>query len=504
MAKPRVFIGSSAEGLNVAYAVQQNLLHDAEVTVWDQGVFELSKTTIESLSKALHESDFAVFVFSPDDLVKIRSTLSGAVRDNVLFEFGLFIGRLGRDRVYFLLPMNGELHLPSDLLGITPGKYETDRSDGSMQAATGAACNQIRIQMRSLGVVPGRLVSMVNSESSEPSESRSWFHDFFDKKYSEARQSLLEEIPKQTGDDALIYQAWVLLCEYHLGGETDISPIIAFAEKYSEKPNIQVNVAHILRLEKRASAAMSILANAQTNYPKDATIIRAIALCHSDSQDNESAIAELQNFGPEQFPDVAIDLAEAFERETKITEALQIIQKCFVNHPAHIALRYKYARLAQEKDLHEVAVALLWSLSVEDPGSIEYLGYLGNSCLRLELYDQALQAYRKAEALMKPDDSSQWIVSNIGNLFNNKGLPSEAIRYLERALKNEPMSEYAHDRMAGALKKRSAEEKLFEKAQANGKRQIREAELTLLSSDIHPDSSPRLGLLSIGAMSSPE
>ena len=85
MTKPRVFIGSSVEGLNVAYAVQQNLLHDAEVTVWDQGVFELSKTTIETLSKALEENDFAVFVFSPDDLVRIRSMSTLAVRDNVLF-----------------------------------------------------------------------------------------------------------------------------------------------------------------------------------------------------------------------------------------------------------------------------------------------------------------------------------------------------------------------------------------------------------------------------------
>lgn len=502
MAKPRVFIGSSVEGLNIAYAVQQNLLHDAEVTVWDQGVFELSKTTIESLSKALQESDFAVFVFSPDDLIRIRCTSSAAVRDNVLFEFGLFIGKLGRDRVYFLLPMNGELHLPSDLLGIVPGKYEENRSDGSMQAATGAACNQIRTQMRSLGFAPGRLISTVNSESSEPRANRSWFHDFFDKKYSEARQSLLEEIPKQTGDDALIHQAWVLLCEYYLGGKTDINPIIAFAEAHLDKPSIQVTVAQILLFEKHANAAMSILVNAQMKHPKDASISRAIALCHSDSEDNESAIAELQKFGPEQFPDVAIDLAKAFEREAKTAEALQIIQKCFIKHPTHVELRYKYARLAQEVDFHEIAVALLWNLSIENPNSIEYLGYLGNSCLRLELYDQALQAYRKAEALMTPDDSSQWIVSNIGNLLNNKGLPSEAITYLERALKSEPMSEYAHDRMAGALKERRAEEKLFEKAQANGKRQIREAELKLLSS--YHMSPPGLSLLSTGAVLSPE
>jgi predicted nucleotide-binding protein len=99
-----MFIGSSVEGLNVAYAIQQNLTHDAEATVWDQGVFELSLTTIEALTELLGRVDFGVFVFSPDDITHMRGQNGHSVRDNVLFEFGLFVGKLSRQRVFFVVP----------------------------------------------------------------------------------------------------------------------------------------------------------------------------------------------------------------------------------------------------------------------------------------------------------------------------------------------------------------------------------------------------------------
>jgi len=147
--KPRLFIASSVEGLEVAYAAQENLEHDFEVTVWPQGVFQLSKTALASLIGVLGSFDAAIFVFSPDDVSVVRGTHRPAVRDNVLFELGLFIGKLGPDKCFILKPRTfSDLHFPSDLLGLTPATYDGARSDGNTTAALGPACNKIRKQLR--------------------------------------------------------------------------------------------------------------------------------------------------------------------------------------------------------------------------------------------------------------------------------------------------------------------------------------------------------------------
>lgn len=116
-----------------------------KVTVWPQDIFRPGLTTIESLQSALLMFDFAVFVMSPDDRLTSRGRAGQTPRDNVIFELGLFIGRLGRNRVFFIVPRNmPKLHVPSDLLGVTVLSFDPVRSDGNIRAALGPACNQMR------------------------------------------------------------------------------------------------------------------------------------------------------------------------------------------------------------------------------------------------------------------------------------------------------------------------------------------------------------------------
>jgi hypothetical protein len=152
MAKPSLFIGSSAEGLDFARAVRSVLAPDAEITIWNEGFFALGNTFIETLVNALPRFDFAVLVLTPDDLVTSRDVEAFGPRDNVLFEVGLFMGRLGRSRTFILHQASAALKMPSDLAGVTTAVYEWPRTDRNHRAAVGSACDSIRQVVRDLGV----------------------------------------------------------------------------------------------------------------------------------------------------------------------------------------------------------------------------------------------------------------------------------------------------------------------------------------------------------------
>jgi hypothetical protein len=142
---PRIFIASSSERLSIAYTIQELLEFDGEVTVWTEGTFKPSSYTLDDLLNAVRSHQFGVFVFVPDDRITIRERNIPAVRDNLIFEFGLFAGAHGRQHCFFVLSRGTEAtHLPTDLAGLTPLSYATGRTDDNLLAALGPACNQIR------------------------------------------------------------------------------------------------------------------------------------------------------------------------------------------------------------------------------------------------------------------------------------------------------------------------------------------------------------------------
>ena len=153
--KIRVFIISSAEGLDVARKIQDALAHDGFIVrLWTDDVFKVASYAIESLETELNDSDFAVAVAHSDDMTLFRGLDWPAPRDNVVFELGLFMGRLGRKRAILMEPREDKVKLPSDLSGITtiPYNYEPGKDAAARMAP---ACNGLREHIKEWGPFNG-------------------------------------------------------------------------------------------------------------------------------------------------------------------------------------------------------------------------------------------------------------------------------------------------------------------------------------------------------------
>jgi CRP/FNR family transcriptional regulator, cyclic AMP receptor protein len=122
---PIVFIGSSSESRPIVEAMQFELANDPFIVrAWTSRVFGPSHFPIDDLKTQLDESDFAVLVIGPDDKVTSRGTKFVAPRDNVIFELGLFMGALGRERTFIVQESGKDLKIPSDLLGLGTIRFE--------------------------------------------------------------------------------------------------------------------------------------------------------------------------------------------------------------------------------------------------------------------------------------------------------------------------------------------------------------------------------------------
>ena len=124
---PPVFIGSSSEGEAWAEAVRYRLAKKGvPCHMWSMGVFAQGDLTIEALEREIQQCSFVVLVATKDDMSRKRGTAKLAARDNVILEYGMGLGRLGRERTFLLVPDDFDMHLPSDLAGLTLGTFNHD------------------------------------------------------------------------------------------------------------------------------------------------------------------------------------------------------------------------------------------------------------------------------------------------------------------------------------------------------------------------------------------
>jgi|GEM_PF-3958462 len=124
----RVFISTSREELNLALAVQQFLRAlGLRVVIWTD-VPAYGRTIFEKFDELVASAEAAVVVIGPESQEPGASTRT---HQNVLFELGYLMGKLGRDRVMVIATKAAEV--PSDLAGTTFLVADPQR-EGMLQA----------------------------------------------------------------------------------------------------------------------------------------------------------------------------------------------------------------------------------------------------------------------------------------------------------------------------------------------------------------------------------
>ena len=163
--RPRIFIGSSKEGLNIAEQIKAYFSKDFDCNLWSDDIFKYNDNYLETLMKEASLFDFGFMVCTNDDWTKSRDVEQGSPRDNVIFEYGLFLGRLGRDRAYIIHDKN--IKLPSDLHGITLASFEVKDGvltsyDRPFDALLERLHNEIKgkIEIGLLGMLPSTVLAI--------------------------------------------------------------------------------------------------------------------------------------------------------------------------------------------------------------------------------------------------------------------------------------------------------------------------------------------------------
>ncbi|MEM7087440.1 MAG: L-histidine N(alpha)-methyltransferase [Bacteroidota bacterium] len=140
----RIFIASSSSALNYSYSVKAILEEkNLDAVVWKDAEFLVGDSIIESLESIKTLYDAAIFIFHPDDELNYKNQSFKSVRDNVIFEMGLFAGYLGIKKCFALVPNNISIKKPSDLLGILYATYKFNAQETNHTNAIRTAVEKI-------------------------------------------------------------------------------------------------------------------------------------------------------------------------------------------------------------------------------------------------------------------------------------------------------------------------------------------------------------------------
>ncbi|MBK7966672.1 MAG: nucleotide-binding protein [Bacteroidetes bacterium] len=422
----------------------------------------MSETTIESLMSVIASTDFGVFVFTPDDITTIRGKKNITVRDNVLFELGLFIGKIGRKGVSIIMPDNSELQLPTDLLGLTPGKYETNRSDGNQKAATGSCSNKIREAINKLGFIEEQETQTDTAtidKTEEKSKLEDWVEEIFiNKNFTEGIKILKKKIRySKEEDDKVNYGGNICYCELQLDYKNGIEQYEKLLKTFPTNNIGYKAYAQSLMDNNNFDDAINIIEKGMTKCSRKIGLTLMKADCFWLTNRKADAIAILNNSKEKNDSLICAKLANYFSQSKEFNSAIAIAKVGYKNNPKDAELLTEFARISFEMGDYELSLFLFNELILLTPENAYAWCMYGNSLFHKELFNSAYNCYEKANEFAKEEEV--WIMQNIGNLYNHRGLYSKAELVLQKANKIFDKSEYGLARQSDSYKAIEEEKK---------------------------------------------
>jgi|GEM_PF-1435971 len=114
-----IFVGSSSEAAAHYERVCGTLEEQGHHVKGWKSAIDKGESFLAALLRIADSVDAALLIATPDDVLHSRGELSPFLRDNVLFEAGLFIGAIGRRTTGIVVAGGKPVRLPTDLAGIS-------------------------------------------------------------------------------------------------------------------------------------------------------------------------------------------------------------------------------------------------------------------------------------------------------------------------------------------------------------------------------------------------
>ncbi|MGR9319296.1 TIR domain-containing protein [Rhizobium leguminosarum] len=467
MAKPNVFIGSSVEQKKIAELVQSLLDYDVNPIIWTQDTFEPTQYPLESLEGRLKRADFAVLICAPEaeDRTVIRGTEFNAVRDNIVFELGLAIGRLGRERTFLIAPRDVDLHLPSDLSGIKPETYNASMLPTDPEAALGPACGKIKRAMAKAGILSRSEVTEATGEEAEPKDPPSttdelenspptegWSaKDFrFNAMFATMTDNLAlgayvaekfaESQFSRSPEEIAHWEASNQYYKVLAGASKDITPIRRSSEKYPRNAALKELLARTLLRYGPSEEADNLLFEALSDA-QDMTLARTIIARAVENEVNDDSKARARNLllklnaVPRNMQDDEIEYLRALDAIALYGGfediAKAISEVIITKQPEDISARFRLAYEYSEANQNQLAMLHYDAIPRSERSGVAW-NNLGVAYSRLQLKGMSVAAYQEGSA--KGETISD---GNLAHIFVNAGFFSEAKQQAEAALVKE-------------------------------------------------------------------